>query len=115
MEESLFCKTCKNLLSRYSLADKFYFQCNRCLTITEPSEKDTLVYEKEKGSNIMSFRTLLLHVADDPVATKIAKKCPECGYTYARQIRIGDDMRLFNSCIKCKYKSLDYDIKNDTE
>jgi DNA-directed RNA polymerase subunit M/transcription elongation factor TFIIS len=102
----LFCNICNNLLEKITSYDKFYFKCQQCQKNYEIDENDTLQYEECKGSNLMNSQILLLHASDDPTNPKIEKKCIKCNYNYARQVRVGKDMRLIDTCIKCRNQEL---------
>jgi hypothetical protein len=94
------------MLSTTSTADSFYFKCEMCCIIYKPTDEDTLLYEDTKESNLFMANTILLHAAEDPVNPMIKTKCNKCGHDYARQTRTGNDMRLINTCIKCKNNTL---------
>lgn len=97
----LFCKTCHNLLSVITTPNNFTFSCNRCKETYEASDKDTMRYEKIKGTNMVVYDTLLENANKDPANPKAFRKCPQCKNNIARQVRLGKDMQLINSCVKC--------------
>jgi len=102
----LFCNICNNLLEKITSYDKFYFNCVQCQKNYDINDTDTLQYEECKGSNLMNSQILLLHASVDPVNPKIEKKCIKCNYNYSRQVRVGKDMRLIDTCIKCGFQEL---------
>ena len=97
----MFCKICDNMLSAITTADKFYFKCVRCQVTYEPEPNDTLRYEDIKGTNLLVYKTILKNAGRDPVNPKVRKTCTGCGNKIAKQVRLGDDMRLINVCTKC--------------
>lgn len=97
----LFCQICENLLSVITTADSFYFKCISCQNIYQPDEKDTLRYENTKGTNLLIYKSILKNAGRDPVNPKVDKTCTSCNNNIARQVRLGDDMRLINICTKC--------------
>jgi len=97
----LFCTICNNLLSGVSRADNFYFECVSCKEIYKPTAVDTLRHEQIKGTDLVTFKTILQNANRDPVNPKVKKKCTKCDSKYVKQVRLGDDMRLINCCIKC--------------
>jgi DNA-directed RNA polymerase subunit M/transcription elongation factor TFIIS len=103
----LFCTSCNNLLVVSTTMDSFYFKCNKCEKIEQPNELDSLRYEDVSGTNYSTHGTILRNAANDPVNPKVAKLCNNCGNKTARQIRLGNDMRIINTCIKCNEQWID--------
>ena len=106
MEQQLFCKVCDNIYSIITTNNKLYFKCQKCKTAVEPNVIDTLRYEAKSISRII-YGTLLKNAGKDPVNPKVIKECPQCKYTISKQIRVGNDMRLINTCTKCDYQWLE--------
>ena len=104
---TLFCKICENILTSITTADSFWYKCNKCNQLYDINENDTLVYEESKGTNLNIYKIILDNAAYDPVNPKVMNKCKKCNYEMAKQVRLGDDMRLINICLKCKYYSLE--------
>ncbi len=105
----LFCKLCNNLLSEVTTADRFYFECDSCKIKYQPEEKDTLRFSEKTGSNLVTFRNLLSTAGKDPVNPKVHRDCPKCKNSIAKQIRIGENMQLINTCIQCNHQWLEID------
>jgi len=103
---SLFCKKCNNLLIVETTSESFKFKCNKCELYETPTAYDTLRYEDITGDDLIVFKSILLTASDDPVNPKVEKKC-KCGYDRVRQVRLGNEMKLINSCIKCKNQWLE--------
>ena len=103
----LFCEKCENLLSVITTASKFYFYCISCAQSYPHKEVDTLCLEQIKGTNVSISKTILQHANEDPVGPKIFKKCHKCNYHIVRQVRLDEDMRLINACVKCNEQWLE--------
>lgn len=102
----LFCKTCSNLLVVVTTSDKFHFKCSKCEIIEDPDEKDTLRYEDLTGTNLAVYREILLTAGNDPVNPKVEKTC-DCGSDRVRQVRLGKELKLINTCISCNAQWLE--------
>jgi DNA-directed RNA polymerase subunit M/transcription elongation factor TFIIS len=100
----LFCEICSNLLSVITTADTFHFRCMKCKKDYMPVDEDTLRYEQIKGTNLIIYKTILQNADKDPVNPKVENHCNKCGHNIVRQVRLGNDMRLINVCIKCSNK-----------
>jgi DNA-directed RNA polymerase subunit M/transcription elongation factor TFIIS len=98
----LFCKFCSNLLVNINSSDSLKFKCVKCNVYEEPTDEDTLRYEDVKAINLDVYKSIVSTAADDPVNPKVKKICPKCKHDRARQVRIGDELKLINKCIKCK-------------
>ncbi len=109
---SLFCDNCHNLLIMVTTADTFNFKCNKCELTKEPNEYDYKVYESVSGTNLDIFRSLLAYAGKDPVNPKVNKKC-KCGNNIVKQVRLGNEMKLVNTCVKCDKQWLDGTINTD--
>ena len=101
-QTQLFCSLCQNVYSVISTSDKLSFKCQKCKNVAEPTVEDSLRYE-QKAINLSVYSTLLRNAGGDPVNPKVNRNCPKCKHHIAKQIRIGTDMRLINTCIKCDY------------
>lgn len=96
----LFCSTCRNLMTIITTADTFHYQCNKCASFETPSDKDTLVYENVSGTNLTIYKSILFNAGKDPVNPKVRRTC-KCGNLFAKQVRLGNEMRLINTCTSC--------------
>lgn len=101
---SKFCEACDNLLQAYYNNDRINFRCVKCHLIYESDDKDTLRYEKIKESNVMIYEKILNKAVDDPATIKAYMKCvnDKCSGKIVKQVRLGDDMRLYNICTTCR-------------
>ena len=98
-----FCDVCEALLIPIYTDEKMAFQCVPCRIAFPPEPVDTLRYEKNKVMDTAIHELALTRAADDPTNIKANIKCiNSCGGTIVKQIRVGDDMKLFNTCLKCK-------------
>lgn len=102
----LFCPICNNLLVVTTSADDFHFTCMKCHSTEKPTSADTLRYEEVSGTNLVVFKSILLNAGKDPVNPKVKKQC-KCGYDTVRQVRLGTEMKLINTCIKCNEQWLE--------
>lgn len=87
-------------------ADEFHYQCNKCMTVEKPANKDTLVFEDVTGTNLIIYKSILKNAGRDPVNPKVLRKC-SCGSKFAKQVRLGNEMKLINTCIACGEQWLD--------
>jgi hypothetical protein len=87
-------------------ADTFLFKCNKCETTEEPTDKDSLRYEDVSGTNLVVYKAILLNAGRDPVNPKVKKQC-DCGNYIVRQVRLGNEMKLINTCTDCNNQWLD--------
>jgi hypothetical protein len=76
------------------------------MTHEKPSDKDSLVYENVTGTNLIIYKSILHNAGRDPVNPIVFRKC-KCGNNYARQVRLGNEMKLINTCIECGDQWLD--------
>lgn len=97
----LFCGVCNNLLSVITLSDNFYFRCMKCYKTYKPNDADTLRFEEIKGTNLLVYKTILKTAGKDPVNPKVKVECKKCHNDIAKQVRLGEDMRLINICVNC--------------
>ena len=102
----LFCPVCQNLMIIATTADEYMHQCTKCMTQEKPTDKDSLVYEKVTGTNLIIYKSILYNAGRDPVNPIVPRKC-KCGNEHARQVRLGSEMKLINTCIKCGDQWLD--------
>jgi len=104
----LFCDICNNLLSVITTASTFYFKCAQCQKRFKPLPDDSLRYEESTGINLLIYKKILQNAAKDPLNPKVLRDCPNCKKkTIIRQVRLGDDLRLINTCIKCEKQWID--------
>lgn len=102
----LFCSVCRNLMTIATTADAFHYQCGKCMTFEAPSDKDTLVHEDVSGTNLTIYKAILYNAGKDPVNPKVKRTC-KCGNQFARQVRLGNEMKLINTCTSCGDQWLD--------
>ena len=100
----LFCSICNNLLSTITTADSFNFKCLNCHEIYKPTDEDTMIYEDTKGTDLVIYKTILQTAGRDPVNPKVYKDCEKCKKNIVRQVRLGENMRLINTCVNCEYQ-----------
>ena len=103
---SLFCKICSNLMFVSTTYDTFLFKCNKCENTEIPTELDTLRYENVTGTNLVVYKSILLNAGKDPVNPKVKKNC-ECGNNIVTQVRLGSELKLINTCVKCNKQWVD--------
>jgi DNA-directed RNA polymerase subunit M/transcription elongation factor TFIIS len=103
-----FCSTCSNLMITLSTSDTFLFKCVKCEKIQEPSAEDSLILEDKNKVDIVVFKSVLQNAGKDPVNPKVEKKCEKCNYSIVRQVRLGSEMKLVNTCISCNNQWIDY-------
>ena len=99
-----FCEYCKNLLDVDTKNNTLQFVCMTCQTIYDSSPDDTLRYEEAKDSNLMIFQTIISNARKDPMSIKEKVTCPKCKHGIAKQVRLGEEMRLINICEKCGFQ-----------
>jgi DNA-directed RNA polymerase subunit M/transcription elongation factor TFIIS len=87
-------------------ADTFKYQCSKCVSFEIPSNKDTLVYEDVIGTNLTIYKAILHNAGKDPVNPKVRRHC-KCGNQFAKQVRLGHEMKLINTCTTCGNQWLD--------
>ena len=98
-----FCFYCGNLLyAYYENNEQLFFMCNNCHIPYDPDVEDTLRYSRNKNNVTISIKKILNNTIDDPAVVKVYKDCIECDGKIVKQIRIGDNLDLFNICLKCK-------------
>jgi DNA-directed RNA polymerase subunit M/transcription elongation factor TFIIS len=97
----MFCKVCNNLLIDVCTADTFTYKCSQCDITYEPTAKDTLRYDDIKGTNLIVYQCILQNANVDPVGNKAYVNCIKCDSKIVSQMRLGDNMRLVNTCIEC--------------
>lgn len=110
----LFCSNCRNLLIIVTTYDTFVYKCNKCEINEEPAELDYMVYESVSGTNLDIFKSLLSHAGKDPVNPKVFKKC-KCGNNIVKQVRLGEEMKLINTCVTCNKQWLDGTLATDID
>jgi DNA-directed RNA polymerase subunit M/transcription elongation factor TFIIS len=102
----LFCPICSNLMIMATTSELFRYKCNKCETLETPGDKDSLVYEDVSGTNLVVYQAILLKAGRDPVNPKVHRTC-KCGNKFAKQVRLGNEMKLINTCTKCGEQWLD--------
>lgn len=95
-----FCAKCHNILTTIINNDIMKKKCF-CGEIVPANDSDTLVYQETYTNNLYVFRNVIRNASRDPTNLKVQNKCRKCGHNFARQVRIGDNMTLITSCIKC--------------
>lgn len=96
-----FCTSCNNVLYMVTRPDSFTYYCNTCAKTYVPEDRDTMLYDYNKNTDTSIHRNLLYYAGRDPVNQKEFKICEGCGHNIATQIRIGDNMILVSTCVKC--------------
>lgn len=109
----LFCSACSNLLVVTTTSDTFHFTCSKCARIETPNITDSLRYEDVSGTNFAVFKAILTNASKDPVNPKVFKLC-KCGNNTAKQVRLGGEMKLINTCISCSEQWLDGTKESDS-
>ena len=104
MAQRMFCQICANLLEVDTVNDQLKFTCMSCHSRYDATDDDSLRYEEVKGSDIAIFKKILEKIAEDPANPKIFRDCksPKCGGNIAKYVRLGDEMKVVYSCIKCR-------------
>jgi len=102
----LFCKICSNLMNVSTTYNTFLFKCNKCENVETPNEYDNLRYESVTGTNLVVYKSILLNAGKDSVNPKVKKIC-ECGNNIVTQVRLGNELKLINTCIKCNKQWVD--------
>lgn len=102
----LFCSICKNLMVMSTTADTFKYKCNKCQNYETPSIEDYLVYKEVTGSNLAVYKSILYNAGKDPVNPKVKREC-SCGNNISKQVRLGNEMKLINTCTVCSNQWLD--------
>ncbi len=99
-----FCTSCDNLLIPAFINEELIFKCVTCNDIYPSDDNDTLRYERVKEGDILIFEKILNNAGDDPVTIKARVNCinTQCSGKIVKQVRVGDDMKLFNICVVCK-------------
>ena len=99
---SRFCKNCNNLLVVDLANDSLSFNCMSCLSEYNSEPNDSLRYEDVKTGNLFIFSKILDNAHRDPVNLKAKKQCKKCKHEFAKQVRLGESLRLINICEKCQ-------------
>lgn len=99
-----FCDNCYNLLGVNTANDELIFKCHTCFAVYKSTDDDTLRYEETNEGNLVIFQTILNNAKNDPVNIKEYVSCPKCKNNIAKQVRLGDEMRLINICEKCGFQ-----------
>lgn len=93
----LFCR-CSTKLDRITTSDSLFFKCAKCQHSEVATAADTMVFKEEKGTNLIMYKTILQNAGRDPVNPKVLKQCPQCPNKIAKQVRLGEQLRLINIC-----------------
>jgi DNA-directed RNA polymerase subunit M/transcription elongation factor TFIIS len=105
-----FCDTCDNLLVPKFINEELVFSCESCFIQYKSFPEDSLRKERIKEKDVMIYEKILNKAADDPATIKANVKCinvqKKCKSNIVKQVRIGDDMRLYNICVECKMQWL---------
>lgn len=99
-----FCKNCDNLLDSNYHNDELTFKCKMCNVVYPPNDEDSLRYERHKQADVMIYEKILEKAADDPASLKALIDCinPDCPGKLVAQVRIGEELYLYNICTECK-------------
>ena len=103
-----FCNFCDKLLSPSFANETLSFKCDLCLVSFPATPEDSLRKERIKEGNVMVYEKILNKAVDDPASLKAEIKCinKKCDSNIVKQVRVGDDMRLYNICVKCRVQWL---------
>jgi DNA-directed RNA polymerase subunit M/transcription elongation factor TFIIS len=103
-----FCEYCENLLEPTFTNDNFTMRCTSCSISYDTTAEDTLRKERIKEGDILIFDKLLNKAVEDPATEKVFVNCRDnkCSGKLAKRVRIGNDERLYNICITCKFQWL---------
>jgi DNA-directed RNA polymerase subunit M/transcription elongation factor TFIIS len=103
-----FCTACDKLLTSSFTNEELTFKCELCLLSYPSTPEDSLRRERIKENNIMIYEKILNKAVDDPASFKARITClnKKCDNDIVVQVRIGEDMRLYNICIKCRFQWL---------
>jgi DNA-directed RNA polymerase subunit M/transcription elongation factor TFIIS len=99
-----FCISCDNLLVPDFVNEELIFKCVMCNETYPHDDVDTLRYERVKEGDVLIFEKILNNAGKDPVTIKAHVNCinADCSGKIVKQVRVGDDMKLFNVCIICQ-------------
>lgn len=98
-----FCMYCENLLYTEIENDELVMICHQCKTSYWSEPEDSLCYEVSSIGNVAIYEMIFKKAGRDPVNLKASIKCPKCPSVFVRQVRIGEDMKLFNVCVSCSH------------
>lgn len=103
-----YCEHCDNRLRPNFNNDELTFKCQSCHLNYKSDPEDTLRRERTKESNIMIYEKILNKAVADPATIKASLNCKDskCKGDIVKQVRIGNDMRLYNICITCNFQWL---------
>ncbi len=97
-----FCDICSKLLVIDTTPTTCRFICTNCNDrVTELTDEDTLLYERNIGQEIYKYGSILRNAGKDQLNKRVELKCSKCSHAYSRQVRIGEDLRLINVCESC--------------
>jgi DNA-directed RNA polymerase subunit M/transcription elongation factor TFIIS len=105
--QNKFCKVCNNLLGTIIKDNKLMFECYMCVSTYDADPNDSVRYYEDKCVDLELFVNILKVAHRDPANPKAYRDCPKCKHNVCRQVEIGNDMSLYNACIKCQYKWAD--------
>ena len=105
---SKFCQICNNRLTCSYTNEELNFRCNVCKNPYPPNPRDTLRYSRMKSNYVDMHKKKLDKAVDDRtiIYTKLKCVADKCKSERVKQVRIGDDMRLFNVCVECRFQWL---------
>lgn len=101
-----FCTRCNNWVEANFNNDVLTFKCATCHIDYPSNQYDTLRKESIKESDLTQFSKIIDKAVYDPATIKASVDCKnsKCIGKLVKQIRIGEDMRLFNICMTCHNK-----------
>lgn len=99
------CQACDIIQSPRFINDELTFICELCQLSTKSYPEDTLRKERVKGSNVMIYETILNQAVADPATGKARIKClnKKCDSNIVKQVVIGEELYLYNKCVKCGF------------
>jgi len=101
-----FCDQCANTLTPNYTNDELVFKCNLCNLSSKADPEDSLRNERIKENDITIHEKNFNKAVGDPTSIKAYINCIDtsCKGKIVNQVRIGDDMKLYNICRECKIR-----------
>ena len=108
IKEDLMCPSCCKLLTKITTSGSYKLKCEQCSEIYPVSNDNTLVYHESDKNELNDYKVLLANAGKDILNERVELVCGtnNCKGEFAREVRITNDMRLYNVCEKCNKISL---------